>query len=131
MNRRPKKLKRKLALIAAVYAAALTLALILPGARSSAQAQQHEAPPVYGCNGNDTLVSQYTQIERQDCTTYGYCYAYDRNPQDNYKYEYYYGYHQNCPGHKQRTNTVYQCRNSAGFSYNNVQEGYFGACMVP
>lgn len=55
---------------------------------------------------------------------------YDYNPATG-KYEYFYGYHSNCSGTKERWVQEYTCkRASDGSLYTVRDEGFWGGCNI-
>lgn len=83
-----------------------------------------------GCYAGDTEVSRFAREESMACQTHGYCYAYDWNPQTS-MYEYFYGFHSNCPGNQYRTVTQYTCqyRDTNG-TYMTTDYGMYGTCRA-
>lgn len=98
----------------------LTGAVLFFGLISSASAR---------CYHDDRQTKVTTDVDAIRCTTHGYCRAYGYNP-DTRRYEYYYGYHNNCPGYRQRTVTTYHCLNSLGIGYTVERYGPWGSCRV-
>lgn len=83
-----------------------------------------------GCYAGDTEISRFARQESMPCQTNGYCYAYDHNPQTG-AYEYYYGYHQNCPGNQYRTVTQFTCQfRDTNNTYSTTDYGMYGICQI-
>lgn len=82
-----------------------------------------------GCYNGDRQTGVDSRVERVSCTAYGYCRAYGHNPATG-RYEYYDGYHPNCPGHQERSVTIYSCLNSLGVGYTVNSYGAWSSCRV-
>lgn len=83
----------------------------------------------YACFGTDREVYDYVRYETMPCTTSGYCYAYDYNPQTG-QYEYFYGYHINCDGVQERQVREVTCERNDGTRYTQPEYGFWGMCQV-
>ena len=82
------------------------------------------------CRFGDRQITHRVDSERQECTTSGYCNAYDYNSTTG-RYENYYGYHSRCEGVQTRSVDTFYCEDKySGSRYNDVQYGYWGYCQT-
>lgn len=79
--------------------------------------------------GVDRQISSQIWKDERVCSTSGYCHQYGVNP-DSGQYEYYYGYHYNCPGLETRTTTLLTCQRGDGTLYNKQESGIWGMCQI-
>ncbi len=82
-----------------------------------------------GCWGIDKERYRSTRYERETCTGSGYCNMYDYNPSTG-RYEYFYGYHSACPGHRERQIFEITCERADGSTYLTIEEGFWSGCYL-
>ena len=63
------------------------------------------------CRFGDRQITHRVDSERQECTTSGYCNAYDYNSTTG-RYENYYGYHSRCEGVQTRSVDTFYCEDT-------------------
>lgn len=79
--------------------------------------------------GTDLIISMIPEFKTQDCKSAGFCYAYGYNPETT-EYEYFHGFHNDCPGNQQKQDDRYTCQRSDLSTYENVVEGIWGICSI-
>ena len=82
-----------------------------------------------GCLYPDRELYRNSKAEREHCSQAGYCTMYDLNP-TNGRYEYYYGYHNACPGVRERTNYEITCQRPDGSLFMTTENGFWGGCQI-
>jgi hypothetical protein len=81
------------------------------------------------CTPGHQEVSRSTRYEEESCTAPGYCFAWGYNPATG-AYEYFHGYHSDCPGRVRIEMETLVCRAPDGYTYTRSSEIYRGFCTV-
>lgn len=80
-----------------------------------------------GCWPGETEESRVVRWETGSCVQSGYCFDWGLNP-ENGQYEYYYGWHYECRGTRQRQVADLVCKREDGSTYAETEEGYWSSC---